>query len=52
MNEESLNKPEVNAFVEFYMISGRSLVREVGYVALEDDAYVEGLATVQATAAE
>ena len=52
VNRERLDKPEVRAFVEFYMTNASSLVREVGYIALEDDAYVEGLATVQATAAK
>ena len=51
VSKESLDKPEVKAFVEFYMISGRSLVREVGYVSLADSAYEEGLAEVQAAAA-
>ena len=51
VNRESLIKPEVRAFVEFYLTNARSLVREVGYVPLADSAYEEGLAEVQETAA-
>ena len=49
VNEESLMRPEVRAFVKFYMINARSLVSEVGYVSLEDEAYTSGLAMVQAS---
>ncbi len=49
VNEESLMRPEVRAFVEFYMKNARSLVSEVGYVPLEDEAYTTGLAMVQAS---
>ena len=49
MNKASLDKPEVRAFVEFYMINARSLVSEVGYISLKDEAYTTGLAMVQAS---
>ena len=49
VNRASLDKPEVRAFVEFYMKNARSLVSEVGYISLEDEAYTSGLATVQAS---
>ena len=39
VNKESLKRPEVMAFVEFYMINGRSLVSEVGYVPLQESVY-------------
>ena len=49
VNRASLDKPEVRAFVEFYMKNARSLVSEVGYIPLEDEAYTTGLAMVQAS---
>ena len=49
VNRASLDKPEVRAFVEFYMKNARSLVSEVGYISLKDEAYTSGLATVQAS---
>ena len=48
VNRKSLDKPEVRAFVEFYIKNARSLVSEVGYISLKDEAYTSGLATVQA----
>lgn len=38
----SLDKPEVQAFVEFYMQNGARLSEEVGYVRLPDEAYTAG----------
>lgn len=52
VNEESLDKPEVRAFVEFYLTNAASLVREVGYVALADEIYQAGLADLGASAAK
>ena len=52
VNEESLDKPEVRAFVEFYLTNAASLVREVGYVALADEVYQAGLADLGASAAK
>ena len=40
VNTESLKRPEVKEFVAFYLENGRELVREVGYVPLEDSAYM------------
>ena len=34
VNVESLNKPEVKAFVDFYLTHGPELVNEVGYICL------------------
>ncbi len=38
----SLDKPEVQAFVDFYMQNGARLAEEVGYVRLPDEAYTTG----------
>ena len=35
----SLDRPEVQAFVDFYLTEGADLVREVGYVPLSPDEY-------------
>ena len=47
VSARSLQRPEVKAFVEFYMERGRELVREVGYVPLPDDAYASALTKVR-----
>lgn len=47
VNKASLAKPEVKAFVEFYMNNGAELAAEVGYVALQDSVYQENLAAIQ-----
>ena len=39
VNKKSLDRPEVAAFVEFYLKNAARLAREVGYVALPDRAY-------------
>ena len=39
VNVESLNKPEVKAFVDFYLTHGPELVNEVGYIASGDEVY-------------
>ena len=43
VSKKSLERPEVAAFVEFYMKHGRSLTREVGYIPLEASAYTNAL---------
>ncbi|ODT33554.1 MAG: protein sphX [Lautropia sp. SCN 70-15] len=43
VNAKSLDKPEVKAFVEYYMTNGAKLSREVSYVPLPDSAYKIGL---------
>jgi len=48
----SLARPEVRAFVEFYLQSGPDLARQVGYIALRPDQYEEELAKVRALAGE
>jgi phosphate binding protein len=44
----SLQRPEVKAFVEFYMLNGAQLSHEVGYIALKPAEYDMGLAAVNA----
>ena len=44
---ESLERPEVSAFVEFYLENARELVTEVGYVPLAPDAYLNALTEVR-----
>ena len=39
VNVASLARPEVKAFVEFYMDNGAALTAEVGYVPVADDVY-------------
>ena len=43
VNKKSLERPEVRAFVEFYMERGEELTREVGYVPVSPDAYASNL---------
>ena len=47
VKKSSLNKPEVKAFVEYYMsASARKLISEVGYVELPSFAYEHGMTKV------
>jgi phosphate transport system substrate-binding protein len=39
VNTASLERPEVQAFVEFYMEHGAELTAEVGYVPEDDSVY-------------
>ena len=39
INVESLNKPQVKAFVDFYLTYGANLANEVGYIASSDEVY-------------
>ena len=48
VNKASNERPEVRAFLEFYMEHGGELAEEVGYVALSDEDYASQLATIQA----
>ena len=43
VNAKSLDKPEVKAFVDYYLTQGSKLAREVKYVPLPDQAYKLGL---------
>lgn len=39
VSSKAMVRPEVDAFVKFYLSEGRALVSEVGYIALPDTAY-------------
>jgi phosphate transport system substrate-binding protein len=47
VRQDSLQRPEVMAFVEFYMEHGAELALEVGYVPLPADVYLENIQKVQ-----
>ncbi|MGZ8474519.1 MAG: PstS family phosphate ABC transporter substrate-binding protein [Candidatus Deferrimicrobiaceae bacterium] len=44
VNMKAAEKPEVQRFVKFYMTNGAKLSKEVGYVALPNEAYTLGQA--------
>ncbi|MDA1188308.1 MAG: PstS family phosphate ABC transporter substrate-binding protein [Chloroflexi bacterium] len=47
VSTEELKRPEVKAFVEFYMEHGSDLAAEVGYIRLADSIYAANLAQVK-----
>jgi phosphate transport system substrate-binding protein len=47
VNKASLQRPEVKAFVKFYLENAPELVKSVFYVPLTDDKYKESLANIQ-----
>lgn len=47
VSKKSLQRPEVKAFVEFYMENAPELVSEVGYIKLSDQIYRDNLARIQ-----
>lgn len=47
VNKASLEKPEVKRFVEYYLEIAKDIVQEVGYVALPDEEYANGLSLIQ-----
>jgi phosphate transport system substrate-binding protein len=47
VRKDSLQRPEVAAFVEFYMEHGAELASEVGYIPLPAEEYVENLQRIQ-----
>ena len=47
VRQDALQRPEVTAFVEFYMEHGAELALEVGYVSLPAEQYLENLQKVQ-----
>jgi len=47
VKNESLRRPEVKAFVQFYLEQAPSLVEEVGYVKAPDEDYARGLETLR-----
>ncbi len=46
ISTKSMERPEVKAFVKFYLENGRDLVSEVGYVPLTPDAYTSALSQI------
>lgn len=44
VSSASADKPEIDAFVKFYLANAKTLVSEVGYVPLPDEAYALALA--------
>ena len=47
MNTAELAKPEVRAFVDFYLDNAAQLAAEVGYVALTDAEYDDSRSKIQ-----
>ncbi|MDZ4230808.1 MAG: PstS family phosphate ABC transporter substrate-binding protein [Dehalococcoidales bacterium] len=47
VNKKSLQRPEVKAFVRFYMENAAELVAEVGYIKLDDQIYRDNLAKIE-----
>lgn len=43
VNNKSLEKPEVKAFIRFYLENAKELVTSVGYFPLQDEKYQNGL---------
>ncbi len=43
VNNKSLDKPEINAFVKFYLENAKVLAKEVGYIPLPDNMYTDQL---------
>ena len=41
VNDKELERPEVNAFMNFYLDNAASLAGEVGFVPLQDEQYQE-----------
>jgi phosphate transport system substrate-binding protein len=47
VSDASLQRPEVKAFVEFYMEHAAELVAEVGYIKMDDQVYSDNLAKIK-----
>lgn len=47
VNKEALARPEVKAFLTFYIENATEIVPQVGYVALPDDKYAAALSAIQ-----
>ncbi len=47
VSNKALERPEVKAFINFYLIEGRELVAEAGYVPLDDSQYEEELKSIE-----
>lgn len=47
VNKEALARPEVKTFLTFYLENAMEIVPQVGYVALPEDQYQEGLGKIK-----
>lgn len=47
VNDEAMARPEVKAFVEFFLTEGPALMNEVGYIALPDSEYQTELGKIK-----
>ncbi|MEO0539301.1 MAG: PstS family phosphate ABC transporter substrate-binding protein [Cyanobacteria bacterium P01_A01_bin.105] len=47
VNKAELDRPEVQSFVEYYLSNAGNIAGEVGYVALPDETYADGMAAIQ-----
>lgn len=47
VSKSALQRPEVKAFVEFYMENAAELVAEVGYIKMDDQVYLDNLAMIR-----
>jgi len=47
VSKDSLKRPEVQAFVEYYMSNASQLVSEIGYIRLSDEEYLTNLAKIR-----
>lgn len=47
VSNKALERPEVKAFIKFYLTEGRKLVAETGYVPLSDSQYEEELKSIE-----
>ncbi|MDP6713369.1 MAG: phosphate ABC transporter substrate-binding protein, partial [SAR202 cluster bacterium] len=50
VNTRSLQRPEMLAFLEYYLQNGADLSTEVGYISLSSAAYEESLANIREAA--
>jgi phosphate transport system substrate-binding protein len=47
VNDEAMARPEVKAFIEFFLTEGPALMNEVGYIALPDSEYQTELGKIK-----
>ncbi len=47
VSKQSMERPEVEAFVEFYLDNAAELAQEVGYIKLSEEEYASNLASIQ-----
>jgi len=47
VKKTALDRPEVEAFIRYFLTDGRPLIDEVGYVQSPDDIYQQDLAKLE-----